>query len=217
MKEFDAVIFDFDYTLADSSRGAVECINYGLSMLGLPIPPIKEAKETIGLSLEETFLRLVGGHHLDKATSFSRYFIKRANEVMIDLTTIFEDVPNIIKVLKNNEILLGIVSTKFRYRIESILQRENLIEFFNVIVGGENVLKHKPDPEGLLLAIDILKSTHLNTLYIGDSTTDAETAKRAGIPFVPVLSGVTHRNSFKDFEVYSILNNLSELPNLIGL
>ena len=217
MKEFDAVIFDFDYTLADSSRGAVECINYGFSMLGLAIPPIKEVKKTIGLSLRDTFLKLAGAHQLDKATTFSRYFIKRADEVMTDLTIIFEDVPNIINVLKNNEILLGIVSTKFRYRIESILQRENLIEFFNVIVGGENVLKHKPDPEGLLLAIDILKSTHLNTLYIGDSTTDAETAKRAGIPFVPILSGVTPRDSFKDFEVYCILNNLSELPNLIGL
>jgi len=51
-----AVIFDFDYTLADSSKGIIECINYALRELGLNSVTTDAACETIGLSLGDTFL-----------------------------------------------------------------------------------------------------------------------------------------------------------------
>ena len=59
---FQAVIFDFDYTLADSSQGAIECINFALTEMGLDCVPAEAACRTIGLSLSETFLTL-GEHH----------------------------------------------------------------------------------------------------------------------------------------------------------
>jgi phosphoglycolate phosphatase len=106
---------------------------------------------------------------------------------------------------------IGIVSTKFRRRIEEILGREDLLEPFDVIVGGEDVSRHKPDPEGLLAAIERLGGSPSGSLYVGDSVTDAETARRAGVPFAAVLNGVTPREAFKDYPVYKILDNLGEL------
>lgn len=217
MEKIKAIIFDFDFTLADSSQGVEQCVSYGFKMLNLPIPSTHEIFKTIGLSLKETFLKLAGIQYKNKAEAFSQFFIEKADEVMADLTVMFDDVYNVIHILKNHGITLGIVSTKFRYRIESILTRENLLECFDVIVGGEDVKNHKPSPESLLLAINKANLSLAHTLYIGDSLTDAETAKRAGVSFVPVLSGTTLQESFEDYKILGMFKSISELPNMLGI
>jgi phosphoglycolate phosphatase len=130
---------------------------------------------------------------------------------MSDLTVLFEFVPGVIDKLRSRGFSLGIVSTKFRYRIESVLRREGLLGAFAVIIGGEDVAKHKPDPTGLLTAVERLGSAPASTLYVGDSVTDAQTAERAGIPFVAVLSGVTPREAFRNYATCKVVESLSDL------
>lgn len=210
-QRFQAIVFDFDYTLADSSRGAIECINFAFDELGLPAVPVEAAKRTIGLSLPDTFLELAGPQHAAQTDEFARLFVKRADVVMSDLTVLFESVPETIGKLKAQGFSLGIVSTKFRYRIESVLGREGLLDAFAVIIGGEDVAKHKPDPTGLFTAIERLDGAPASTLYVGDSVTDAQTAERAGVPFVAVLSGVTPREAFRDYAACEVVESLSDL------
>ncbi len=208
------MIFDFDYTLADSSMGVLDCVNHALRNMGLPTARAEDIKETIGMSLPDTLANLTGRENEEEGEEFSRLFIERADEVMADLTDVLDDVPRVIGQLKDKGICLGIVSTKFRYRIETILCRAGLLEPFDVIVGGEDVSRHKPDPEGLLMAMERLGSIG-SILYVGDSLSDAEAAKRAGLPFVAVLSGVTPREAFEGYPIHRILNKLSELIDLL--
>lgn len=213
---FQAVIFDFDYTLADSSPGVVDCVNFALCELGLPAVLAEMVHRTIGLSLTDTFLELAGQQRAAQADEFVRLFVERADEVMADLTVLFEPTPRTIGLLKRQGLALGIVSTKFRYRIEDVLKREGLLVPFGAIVGGEDVAAHKPDPGGLLTAIERLESSLTDSLYVGDSVTDAETAERAGVPFVAVLSGVTPREDFEGYATCGVLGNVSELPGWLG-
>jgi phosphoglycolate phosphatase len=213
---FQAVVFDFDYTLADSSQGVIECIDFALETLGLPAVSTETAKRTIGLSLVDSFRMLVGSQHAAQAGEFVHLFVERADEAMADLTVLFESVPATVAALRAQGFPLGIVSTKFRYRIEAILAREGLSDSFGVIVGGEDVAEHKPDPTGLLAAIGRLGGMPESTLYVGDSVTDAQTARRAGVPFVAVLSGVTPREAFLDYPTCGILRSLSGLLSLEG-
>ncbi len=215
LKGIKGVIFDFDFTIADSSKGVVRCANYALKKLGFDIFPEIEINRTIGLTLEHTFTKLLGGQHEDKIEKFKYLFIKKADEIMADLTKLFTETPDIIKRLYDKGFKLGIVSTKFRYRIETILSRENILDYFEVIVGGEDVPTLKPNPFGLLLAVKKLNLTSSEVIYIGDSIIDAETANRADISFIAVLSGVTPRIVFNRYQVREILNNISELPNLL--
>ena len=92
-----------------------------------------------------------------------------------------------------------------------MLRRERLLDAFEVVVGGEDVSAHKPDPEGLLRAIDEVAASPDKTLYVGDSVTDAQTAERANVSFVAVLSGVTLREEFEGLAVRRFLANLGEL------
>ena len=211
---FRAVVFDFDYTLADSSRGAVECINFALANLGLPLASNTAIQRTIGLSLVDTLQELAGPEQAVRSDEFVRLFKIRADEVMAELTFVYDTVQPTITRLQQAGLSLGIVSTKFRRRIEQILKREQLLAGFEVIIGGEDVLNHKPNPEGLQKAVERLAVSNAQALYVGDSITDAETARRAQIPFVAVLSGVTPKEAFADYPVYGIVPDLTQLTTL---
>jgi len=211
-----AIAFDFDYTLADSSRGVVECINFALARLGLQTVPIEKARETIGLSLSDTLVYLAGERTSAQREEFVRLFVRRADEVMVDQTMLLESVPQTIAALKEQALALGIVSTKFRHRIEAILRREGLLDSFDAIVGGEDVLNHKPDPEGLRLAMKRLGRSPLDCVYVGDSVVDAETAERAGVRFAAVLSGVTPREAFDMYDVCGVLECVCDLHGWLG-
>lgn len=212
-----SVIFDFDYTLANSAPGAIACVNFALTGMGLPPVPEEAICKTIGTSLSATYERLTGDSRQHRAAEFAGLFIKRAAEVMVDKTVLFETVKPMATALKKRGLLLGIVSTKYRYRIEQILRRDGLLDCFDVIVGGEDVSAHKPDPAGLLAALNHLGCSPGEALYVGDTLIDAETAERANVPFVAVLSGVTPREDFKSCKVQSVIESLINLPNEISL
>lgn len=216
MKRFDTVIFDFDYTLADSSAGVCQCVNYALKSLGYPEAGHKDICCTIGLHLTETFALLSGEKDEKLAEAFREYFKEKADMVMKDGTSIFGYVGETLDILRRHGMKTGIVSTKFRYRIIDILERDNMAGFFDIVVGGEDVVKHKPDPEGLLTAIGKLCKDRSGCLYVGDSITDARAAEAAGTAFVAVLSGVTPASAFAGYPAEAVLDNISFLPGWLG-
>lgn len=211
-----AVIFDFDYTLADSSQGAIECINFALSEMGFDQVSAEAACRTIGLSLHETFLTLAEHHPRERCDEFHQLFVQRAEKVMARLTSLYDTVPATIETLRQRGLKLGIVSTKYRRRINEVLEREALLHGFQVVIGGEDVEQHKPHPQGLLRAIEQLECSPESAVYVGDSVVDAELAQRAGVPLIVVLSGVTPRKHFDGYKPVAVLENISHLPKVIS-
>jgi phosphoglycolate phosphatase len=213
---FQAILFDFDYTLADSSRGVIQCVNGALHDLGLPPASPDAIRRTIGMPLAETLVSLAGPDRAPQGPEFAHMFKQHADQVMADLTILYATVDPVLRALRRQRKKLGIVSTKFRYRIEGILQRDNLRDLFDVIVGGEDVAAHKPDPEGLRQAMADLHCSPPQVLYVGDSVIDAETARRAGVSFVAVLTGVTGRSEFAGYSDLEIVDSLSQLPQRLA-
>ena len=78
-------------------------------------------------------------------------------------------------------------------------------------MGGEDVSRHKPDPESLLLAMEQLGVGPEEVLYVGDSVSDARAAQRAGVRFVAALSGPTPREAFEGDAVYAVIESLIDL------
>ena len=210
------IVLDFDYTIADSSPGVIECANYALTTLGLPAASDDAICRTIGLSLHDTFAQLAEEENRGHGDEFLRLFIERADEVMEDSTTLYEFVPNVMDALRAHGIGLGIVSQKYRRRIEGILERDGMADRFGAIVGAEDLTDLKPDPTGLLAAIDALGGSPAASLYVGDSVTDAETAKRGGVPFAAVLTGATPPGDFDGYPTFTMMKSISELPGLVN-
>ena len=209
-------IFDFDLTLADSTRAAAACIDYALVSMGFDAVGPSRARRTIGLSLEQTFKDLTGESDAVAQSQFRALFIEHADLVMVSQTDLLDGVPAAMDTLRAAQIKLGIVSTKYRFRIEDILKRFELIDRFEVIVGGEDVAAHKPDPQGLTMALKSLGLGSVEAVYVGDHVVDAEAARRASVPFVAVLSGESERRDFDSFPTVAVLKAVSQLPGYIA-
>lgn len=212
---YKAVIFDFDYTLADSSKGVCECVSYSLKEMGYDCPGHEKICRTIGLPLNKVFAGLTDNSQPADAEMFRKLFKERADQVMVDGTIIFNEVRPLFEYLTLSGIKCGIVSTKYRYRIKDVLDRDGLGNYVDIIIGGEDVANFKPDPEGLIKAIACLNLRKEDCLFVGDSLVDAETAKNAGVDFAAVLTGTTEREEFGVYDPLNIIKRLDKLKGII--
>jgi phosphoglycolate phosphatase len=215
-RRFHAVVFDFDYTLVDSSRAVIACANYALGEMGLPLASDEVVCRTIGLPLPQVLVELAGEQERARGQDFQRLFVSLADKVGNALTVLLGPTAETIGALRGCGLRLGIVSTKMRYRMEGLLHREGLLADFDVIVGIEDVPVPKPDPTGLLMAIGRLQVAVQDCLYVGDSVVDAETASRAGVPFLAVLTGKTDRESLAAYPHVGIAGSVADVPGVVG-
>ena len=211
MNNYNTYIFDFDYTLADSSKGIVLCFKHVLKEHGYTNVSDEEIKRTIGMTLENSFTALIGETDKEKLSNYVKIYVNKADTCMTDNTLLFPETAEVLKSLKVSGNKIGIVSTKFRYRIKEVLEREFDDDLIYVVVVGEDVITHKPSPEGLLFAIKQLNSDKNNCLYIGDSTIDAAAAKAAGVDFYGVLNGATTREELEKYPHIIIAQDLTDL------
>lgn len=210
-----AILFDFDYTLADSSEGILACFQAGLKGIGLPPADSDAIRRTIGLSLPDSLVQVAGEEYRAQAYEFRRHWRAMSQRVMVDRTKLYEPVPKMLRSLQGRGSRLGIVSTKWRRPIEEVLARHRLQEHFETIVGGDDVEDHKPSPEGLLQALSTMGAHSDEALYVGDSVIDGQTARRAGVKFVAVLTGATPRAALEEFDPVGVLEDVGEIPGWI--
>ena len=115
IQNIEAVIFDFDYTLADSSPGIIACVNHALAAMGLPLANEAAICRTIGQSLPTAFTTYTEEAHWPRASEFQQHFVRRADEIMVDHTMLLPGVIDMLAQLKVQSRRLGIVTTKYRY------------------------------------------------------------------------------------------------------
>lgn len=192
-----AVIFDFDYTLGDSTNGIALSINYALERLGYEAQKLDAIRKTIGLSLKETFFALTSSREESEAEQFARLFKQKADAVMVENTELYAGVKEVLQNLQTKGYKTAIVTTKFHYRIEQILEKFDALELIDIIVGAEDVKIEKPDPEGLIRTMEQLGLQKDEVLFVGDSLVDATTAENAKVDFAAVLTGTTTRREFE--------------------
>ena len=176
MKHYNAYLFDFDYTLADSSRGIVMCFRRVLERHHYSQVTDNEIKRTIGKTLENSFSILTGVTDTDTLAAYKKEYVKEADVYMTANTFLFPETAEVLNGLKKRGAKIGIISTKFRYRIMELLSNE-----------------------GLLFAMQRLGCSKEETLYIGDSTVDAETAQAGGTDFAGILHGATTREELEAY------------------
>ena len=87
-----AIIFDFDYTLGDTTNGIVLSAQYALEQMGEEERTYEEIKKTIGLSLSETYKALTGNMDEARADRFFDLFKEKADEVMVDSAELYPGV-----------------------------------------------------------------------------------------------------------------------------
>ena len=214
MREYLYYLFDFDLTLADSSKGIVMCFTHVLQRHGFMDVTEMQIKRTIGKTLEESFSILTGETNPEQLAAWKKEYTQEADIYMNDNTVLFPETVEVLTQLKEQGVRLAIISTKYRYRIQAVIDKYFPKGFIDVIIGGEDVKHAKPHPQGVKTALRRLKAKKQLALYVGDSTVDAETAQNAKIDFCGVLNGLTTREELACYPHRQILDNLTLLPLL---
>ena len=214
---FQAVCFDFDYTLGDCTDSIVAGFVHGLTGLGWPAPDRETVRGTVGYLLEDSYTMITGDCDPDRRARFRALFSEIAVERQRKETVLYPGGTELLRGLKARGVKTAIVSTKRGDTIEIILERLGLADTVDLVVGSADVKRHKPDPEGLLYALDRLGVRPEDALFCGDTVLDAGAAKNAGTRFAAVLQGTTPREAFDSFPTDYIAPKLADLARWLEI
>ncbi len=118
----------------------------------------------------------------------------------------------VVKALKE-EYNLAIVSNASHKSLERDIG--DLLQFFNVVIADEDMEKKKPDPEGLLMALEKLNATPQQAIYVGDAISDYIAAKRAGTDFIGIKDGMAGERWLREAGCDKVVG-LEGLKDLLG-
>jgi phosphoglycolate phosphatase len=217
-----AVVFDLDGTLIHSAPDLHAALNRLMAMEERRSLEISEVIRMIGDGLSKLVERgyratgeLPGRAELDEMT---RRFVADYENHATDLTTLFPNVAETLKVLTENQVPMGICTNKPQAASLKVLNHFGLSSFFQAVVGGDQLPGvRKPNPRHLMAALDILNVAPKDAVMIGDSPNDIDVAMNAGVTSVavsfgyrrvPVIEmGATH--IIDDFaDLIGVLNNI---------
>lgn len=216
---FQVVFFDFDYTLGDATDAIVAGFRYGFAQMGLTEPEREAVRHTVGMTLEDGYTALTGDNRPEQRARFRQLYTEKAAPLQVEVTRLFPGAAELLSALKGAGIPAGVVSTKRTDTLTAVLEARGVRQYLVSLTGGDKVDRPKPDPQGLLAAIQELGLKPEEVLYCGDTLIDAETAYRAGTHFCAVLNGTTTRQDFEasGLPLDHVAEDLADLKAWLGL
>lgn len=182
MKRYKLIIFDFDGTLVDTAPDIAFHANAVLKEFGLEAQSIEMVKKAVGRGIHELLKDL--GIKADSATLERAVtsFKKRYRQLPVIETKPYPGIHEVLSgSLKN--IRKAIVTNKPYELTAKILKLLSMESFFEMVIGLDMQYPAKPDPSSVRSVMDHFSVTPSSTLFIGDSSVDAETSRNASIDF----------------------------------
>ena len=186
----DVILFDLDGTLVDSHEAIYDSAIHILKKYSEELPSRAEVFQSVGLPITILFRRFLIDSKLNAAVVEFREHLKANGHVKTKQVTGALD---LLKNLKNSGFTLILVSNKQTALAKTVLQQQQMIEFFNLIVGSD-LGQPKPSPELINIALRELPGAKCPVM-VGDRLEDMLAAKEAGIrgiflenPFNPTSS-----------------------------
>ena len=178
-KKYQHIQFDLDGTLIDSIPVVMESFKkavhevYGYSEVEPEI-----LKNSIGLPLDQSFLH----YPIEDQNKLKEAYIRYNDDLQKEGVPLFDGIRESLTILKSKNIHLAIVTSKRLEPTLRLLKTMQLDPFFEVVVGKEMTLQHKPFAAPILKCMELLSVTDKkDVLYVGDSVHDIECAKAAGV------------------------------------
>lgn len=196
MKDYRAIIFDFDMTLADTAVVIVTLLNQVAGEFGYPAMAVQEALSVVGYSHEIMLSHVTGEKDPGRLRIMRDRYRQVCRDEMPERMEYFPDVPASLRRLKEKGMLLGVLSQKSHDALTGSLEKHNLARFIDLVMGCEDVPAPKPDPGGLLASVRIMGLREDQVLFVGDHLVDQETARAAGVDFAAMLRGSIAREEF---------------------
>jgi pyrophosphatase PpaX len=211
MSQFRAVIFDVDGTLLDTREFILQAFEHALQSHNHTPRTRAEIAALIGKGLHETYEILAPeGNSSQLALTHGSFQAKN-----LQLITAYTTLTEMLDTLKQRDLLLGAWSSRTE-NLEDSLRLTGIIDYFDVIIDGDQVQHFKPDPEGFYMALEKLAVTPEEAVMVGDAVHDINAGKAAGVGMtIAVTHGFGTKESLVDAGPTHIVHQVSDIPELI--
>ena len=205
-----AVIFDLDGTLIDTNDLIIETFQKVIrDCLGMD-PTDDDLHHVYGKTLDEQMAYFSAERQQELVDAYRVYY--RAN--MEAGTHLFPGILTLLKALADRHLKLATVTNKGARGVRHAYEKFDLEAYFTVSISADDVTLGKPDPEGILNALNALEVEAHEALFVGDSISDITAAKRAGVKSILVGWTFFHEDHYQTFGADYILH---EPLDLLGL
>ena len=189
------ILFDLDGTLIDSTEAILESFGVAFETHGKEAPSDEAIKAEIGHPLDVMFPTL--GVVDEEVAAYVHAYKMHYREISCAKTVMLPQAREAIA-LASEHATLGVVTTKTaKYSIE-LLEHMGMMDYFDVLIGREDVENPKPDPEPILKAISRLDSDKSKYWMVGDTPMDLLAAKAANIDSVAVTCGYANEDALRE-------------------
>ena len=204
MKQIYTILFDLDGTLVDTAPDLMNAHNHVMSKFGYPTKSTEEIRNLVGGGAGAMIGRSIWGQakkefgkvqdekiKKEMVTEFVDYYGKN----IVNESKLIDGVKDFLIWSKEKNISMAVCTNKQEHLAIDLLKKIGIYDFFEYVAGHNTFDYCKPDPRHLTSVVEILDGDLKKSLMIGDSETDANAAKAAGMPVILLEDGYTEKNT----------------------
>ena len=215
MKQKFTVLFDLDGTLVDTAPDLMIAHNHVMKKFGYPTKSLDDLKSSVGKGAGAMIGRSIWSQAKKELTSINEKvksdmtdeFISYYGKNILKESVLINGTKDFLNWCKNENISMAVCTNKTEHLAVDLLKKIGIYDYFEYVAGYNTFDYCKPDPRHLTTVIEILDGDLKKSIMIGDSETDANSAKAANIPMILLEDGYTekktneiyHNHLIKDF------------------
>lgn len=212
VRKVKSLIFDLDGVLIDSFDDVADALNFSLATVGLQEKSYDEIKKHFGNGIHNLVRITLGEEHQSILNQVIDLFKTQYHKTCLHKTVLYPDVEELLEHYQDKN--LAVVTNKAEEFARYILEKLKIEKYFTYIMGPESVEHMKPHPEAIIKLLHTFQTEKDETVMIGDSASDIEAGKGAGVLTCAATYGFGDREKLiaaqPDFRVGSLV----ELKNL---
>ncbi len=216
------ILFDLDGTLIDTAPDLMNAHNHVMKKFGYETRSTDEIRNLVGKGAESMIGRSMWNQakkELKKIddkeikSQMVKEFIDYYGKNIANESKLIRGVEEFLVWCKKNKISMAVCTNKTEHLAVDLLKKIKIYDYFEYVAGYNTFEYCKPDPRHLTSVIEILQGDIKKTIMVGDSETDAESAKAANMPFILVEGGYTDQNPDEIYHNYLVKDfiNLEKL------
>ena len=211
------VIFDLDGTLLDTIADLAESANHALKQLGYPTRDVEKIRTFVGNGVNKLLFRALPDEEKteENMMRMRTHFVPYYDAHNADLSAPYPGIVALLEELQAKGLRMAVASNKYQEATAKLVKHYFPMIDFVEVLGQREGINVKPDPT---IVFDILKKAGVSkeeTLYVGDSGVDMQTAINAGVDAIGVTWGFRPRTELEDFHPMGLIDQAEELLGFV--
>ena len=211
------VIFDLDGTLLDTIADLAESANHALKQLGYPTRDVETIRTFVGNGVNKLLFRALPDEEKteENMMRMRTHFVPYYDAHNADLSAPYPGIVALLEELQAKGLRMAVASNKYQEATVKLVKHYFPMIDFVEVLGQREGINVKPDPT---IVFDILQKAGVSkeeTLYVGDSGVDMQTAINAGVDAVGVTWGFRSRTELESFHPMGLIDKAEELLGFV--